>query len=469
MDLKLAHTASGWHLRMSGMVRLPDEFVEVTVGRSTRATTEVLSALSRRATRCTNDLLAQSAPTVRRLLLTASTAYLSAVYRVHEAICMLDLLACFAKHAHPGSRTILYVRSVCLCVLLRGHMREVNTAGSNEMPPCPAVLLKCSPTLSTNGPLCIVDGRHPIIEQRILLERMEMGADVRSPPACSGADDVGGGDSRSSNPPDEEPAAAAPPMLPSMTANTLMISPDDAPVHVVSGANMSGKSVFLRMVGTVTVMAHLGFPVPASDATVPACARLTCRAGEADEGLATMSSFVSEMVGLANVLDRDTRGAGSPGPGTVGSVLSASPDDGWARASDDHPDSPGAAAAASVAASDDSQAQAPAPSECGSRMLLLDEVGRGTNPTEGRALFQALLEYLSHQSDVYVILVTHFRLPALLTPRVRMFHTVGRSRPGAHGVQPGTCKEGSGPPPPPPTHPGPTLNTTLHPWRGGVV
>jgi DNA mismatch repair protein MutS len=49
---------------------------------------------------------------------------------------------------------------------------------------------------------------------------------------------------------------------------------------LLSGANMGGKSTFLRQNALIAVLAQLGAFVPASSATISVVDRLYCRVGE---------------------------------------------------------------------------------------------------------------------------------------------------------------------------------------------
>ncbi len=54
------------------------------------------------------------------------------------------------------------------------------------------------------------------------------------------------------------------PLLPSAIANTVSIR-EGQKVLFLTGANMAGKSTFMKSFGTVVFLAHMGFPVPASE------------------------------------------------------------------------------------------------------------------------------------------------------------------------------------------------------------
>jgi DNA mismatch repair ATPase MutS len=53
------------------------------------------------------------------------------------------------------------------------------------------------------------------------------------------------------------------PHVPNAVGNTLRITPDSN-VIFLTGANMAGKSTFMKSLGIALFLAHMGFPVPAS-------------------------------------------------------------------------------------------------------------------------------------------------------------------------------------------------------------
>lgn len=67
------------------------------------------------------------------------------------------------------------------------------------------------------------------------------------------------------------------------TPNDVLLAPG-TPLQVLTGPNMSGKSTHLTMVGSLTVLAHLGSHVPAAACTVPLRRRVVLRAGAAGAG-----------------------------------------------------------------------------------------------------------------------------------------------------------------------------------------
>ena len=123
---------------------------------------------------------------------------------------------------------------------------------------------------------------------------------------------------------------------------------DDA-VIVVTGPNAGGKTVALKTLGLLTAMAHAGLPVPAAEATsLPEVCRLVAAVGDEQSLLEGRSTFSAQLLGLKSALE-----AAEPGA-----------------------------------------------------MILLDEVGSGTNPEEGAAIACALLEELV-SSGCTALITTH--------------------------------------------------------------
>ncbi len=121
-------------------------------------------------------------------------------------------------------------------------------------------------------------------------------------------------------------------------------------ILLVSGPNAGGKTVLLKTVGVVVMLAMCGFPVPAGEGTeLPWFNRVLVDIGDEqsiDEGL---SSFTSHLVNIKGILN---------------------------EASD-------------------------------KTLVLLDELGSGTSPEEGVALAFSVLNYLKDKG-CYVIATTHF-------------------------------------------------------------
>ncbi|HSN74635.1 MAG TPA: DNA mismatch repair protein MutS, partial [Anaerolineae bacterium] len=87
--------------------------------------------------------------------------------------------------------------------------------------------------------------------------------------------------------------------------NDVRLSPEEA-ILVITGPNMSGKSVYLRQTALITLMAQVGSFVPAERAHIGLVDRIFTRIGAQDEIHAGQSTFMVEMVEAANILHHAT-------------------------------------------------------------------------------------------------------------------------------------------------------------------
>ena len=150
-----------------------------------------------------------------------------------------------------------------------------------------------------------------------------------------------------------------------LTPNDCNMS-DESRVHILMGANMSGKSTYLRQVVLITVMAQLGCFVPAQVATVKICDRIFSRVSNRDSLELNSSTFMLEMQEIAFILSNATE----------------------------------------------------------SSMVILDELGRGTSVKEGTAVCWAVCEELLSVGCL-TFLATHFsdmNLMSDIHPFVQSYH-----------------------------------------------
>ena len=122
-------------------------------------------------------------------------------------------------------------------------------------------------------------------------------------------------------------------------------------VTLLTGANMAGKSVLLKSIALAQGLAQFGFYVPAERAEiVPVSDILTCM-GDGQDELSGLSSFAAEMLCVNEILLRVKRGE---------KVL-----------------------------------------------VLIDELARTTNPTEGRAIVNGVIEFLAAY-QIRALVTTHY-------------------------------------------------------------
>lgn len=77
---------------------------------------------------------------------------------------------------------------------------------------------------------------------------------------------------------------------------------NSAQLMLLTGPNMAGKSVYLRQIAVITLLAHLGCFVPANQAKIPLVDKIFVRSGAADAITAGLSTFMVEMVETAYIL-----------------------------------------------------------------------------------------------------------------------------------------------------------------------
>ncbi|HET6580667.1 MAG TPA: DNA mismatch repair protein MutS [Methanoregula sp.] len=123
-------------------------------------------------------------------------------------------------------------------------------------------------------------------------------------------------------------------------------------VMIITGANMAGKSTFMRAVALICIMAQAGCYVPARYASIGVLDRIFTRVGAFDDLASGQSTFFVEMLELANILNNVT-------------VRS---------------------------------------------LVILDEIGRGTSTADGHSIAKAVLEYLHGRAGAgpKTLFATHF-------------------------------------------------------------
>jgi DNA mismatch repair protein MutS len=163
------------------------------------------------------------------------------------------------------------------------------------------------PQLNTSDAIIIRDGRHPVVEQGVLGNFVPNDTDL----ASSGTQ-----------------------------------------VMIITGANMAGKSTYMRAVALICIMAQAGSFVPARHASIGILDRIFTRVGAFDDLASGQSTFFVEMLELANILNNVTAKS----------------------------------------------------------LVILDEIGRGTSTGDGCSIAKAVLEYLHGRSGAgpKTLFATHF-------------------------------------------------------------
>ena len=164
------------------------------------------------------------------------------------------------------------------------------------------------PTLNNSCILDIKDSRHPVIERHL-------------------------------------------PVGDSYIANDIFLDPATQQIIILTGPNMSGKSAILRQTALITLMAHIGSFVPASDAKIPLTDKIFTRVGASDNLSGGESTFMVEMNETASIINNITSRS----------------------------------------------------------LILLDEIGRGTSTYDGISIAWSIVEYLQksvHQPKT--LFATHY-------------------------------------------------------------
>jgi len=90
-------------------------------------------------------------------------------------------------------------------------------------------------------------------------------------------------------------------------ANDIYLDPSLQQIIILTGPNMSGKSAILRQTALITLMAHMGSFVPASDAKIPLTDKIFTRVGASDNLSGGESTFMVEMNETASIINNLTK------------------------------------------------------------------------------------------------------------------------------------------------------------------
>jgi DNA mismatch repair protein MutS2 len=124
----------------------------------------------------------------------------------------------------------------------------------------------------------------------------------------------------------------------------------ERPVMVISGANAGGKTVVLKTAGLLALAALSGLHVPARAARFPLYASVLADIGDSQSLAANLSTFTAHVANISRMLESCERPA----------------------------------------------------------LVLLDEVGTGTDPEEGSALGVAVVDHFRRSCGAHVVATTHY-------------------------------------------------------------
>lgn len=162
----------------------------------------------------------------------------------------------------------------------------------------------CKPELTLESGIDIIDGRHPVVEHV-----------------------------------SQEPFIANPVKL-----------NEQRKMLIITGPNMGGKSTYMRQTALITLMAHIGSYVPASEARIGHIDRIFTRIGASDDLASGRSTFMVEMTETATILNNATENS----------------------------------------------------------LVLMDEIGRGTSTYDGLSLAYATADYLASKLNAKTLFATHY-------------------------------------------------------------
>ena len=166
----------------------------------------------------------------------------------------------------------------------------------------------CKPTVDNSGIINIKDGRHPVIEK----------------------------------------------VLPSgsFVSNDTYLDKSSNRLAIITGPNMAGKSTYMRQVALITLMAQIGSFVPAAEAQIGVVDKIFTRVGASDDLSMGQSTFMVEMMEVANILKEATQNS----------------------------------------------------------LVILDEIGRGTSTYDGLSIAWAVAEYIENKEKcgAKTLFATHY-------------------------------------------------------------
>lgn len=195
-------------------------------------------------------------------------------------------------------------------------------------------------------------------------------------------------------------------------------------VLVVSGGNAGGKTVCLKTLGLIALMAHACLPVPvAGGSSLPLFRQIHAFIGDEQSLEDSVSTFTAQIEHLAGIwpgltnradpadlaANLSSRRASSQAVNRVESGVNAGQ---GARQGAEPGAEPGAERGAERGTEPGAEpGTEPGAGRCvGQSLVILDEFGSGTDPAQGAALAQAVLDGLL-ESGGYAVAATHF--PAL--------------------------------------------------------
>lgn len=133
--------------------------------------------------------------------------------------------------------------------------------------------------------------------------------------------------------------------------NNVLLDNENQQLLLITGPNMAGKSVFIRQVALIVLMAQMGCFVPAEKAEISLVDQIFVRSGASDVITSGLSTFMVEMVETAHILHHATERS----------------------------------------------------------LIIMDEIGRGTSTYDGISIAWAVAEYLvAQKKNPKTLFATHY-------------------------------------------------------------
>ena len=146
------------------------------------------------------------------------------------------------------------------------------------------------------------------------------------------------------------------PVVEKMLKNSIFV-PNDTTLDtadnrelIITGPNMAGKSTYMRQVALITLMAQVGSFVPAKYAKIGVVDKIFTRVGASDDIAQGQSTFMLEMVEVANILKNASRNS----------------------------------------------------------LVILDEIGRGTSTFDGLSIAWSVSEHMAQKIGAKTLFATHY-------------------------------------------------------------
>lgn len=177
----------------------------------------------------------------------------------------------------------------------------------------------CMPEMSNDSDIEIIDGRHPVVEKMI-----EQGCFI---------------------------------------PNNVFLDMEENRVSIITGPNMAGKSTYMRQIALIVLMSQVGSFVPAKTAKIGVADRIFTRVGASDDLASGQSTFMVEMMEVANILKNASSRS----------------------------------------------------------LLILDEIGRGTSTFDGLSIAWSVIEYICDRNKLgcRTLFATHYHELTELEGKIR--------------------------------------------------